>query len=666
MVRRKLIMNRRGRSFGLGNDISLQGSAACSLVLAGITIISGLVLSSSVAFADDSGADSINVTIPAACTLTGTGNSSHTATVSPNSYQADIGTTTLKAICNDANGFAIYAVGYTGEVIEGANSTKLIGASTNQMIPTGIGTSGDSQWAMKLTTDSSATYPITIESAPNTAGGADATFADYHTVPNEYTKVATRLSATDAGAGAIGSTLTTTYAANISSSQTPDIYDGKVKYTLVHPSTSTPQDGPMDCDSGYICYSPRANDIEGTMSRQELASEDTSAVLFASNYSRAGYGFAGWTDSYNYASDPNAHFYGPNETIKFTAGDYTDTNPGLSLYAVWIESAGSLQDTSKVATLCGTGTGSLTTAPIDGTANLSSVSALTDQRDGQTYAIAKLSDGKCWMIENLRLDNTNSDNSTGTLAQGYGTSVTFGNFAGLPNPESPETIYAHNSLYSSDGSNGTINIGTHNTSDRMPRYNNSNTASRDNAPASNGNIYSYGNYYTWAATIADTSEYATNNDSIVNTSICPAGWHVPTGGLAYNSGSTSGVNVTGNPATYRETYNLGYTIMGSNITAYQSNYNSGKSYYGTGTTNIADDIANEAFRRYPNNFVLAGNILGGMIRFRGSSTYYWSSTASSHDKAYSLVISTLTNVYPGTNVGEKSSARPVRCVATLN
>ena len=37
-------------------------------------------------------------------------------------------------------------------------------------------------------------------------------------------------------------------------------------------------------------------------------------------------------------------------------------------------------------------------------AALSSVTALTDQRDGETYAVARLADGNCWMIENLRLD----------------------------------------------------------------------------------------------------------------------------------------------------------------------------------------------------------------------------------------------------------------------
>ena len=194
----------------------------------------------------------MNITVPIACTLSSTSNTAHTATIEPDIYEDDIGTTTLKAICNDANGFAIYAAGYTGNVVGDTNSTKLIGANTNQLISTGIGTSGDSQWAMKLATDSTATYPITIESAPNTSGGTDASFADYHIVPTDYTKVATRLAATDAGTSATGSILTTTYAVNIASTQAADTYSGKVIYTMVHPNTHP---APVVCNSNATTIS---------------------------------------------------------------------------------------------------------------------------------------------------------------------------------------------------------------------------------------------------------------------------------------------------------------------------------------------------------------------------------------------------------------------------
>ena len=86
---------------------------------------------------------------------------SHTATVNSGTYEDDIGTTTLKVICNDNEGFSIYAIGYTGETY---GTTTLVGASTGQTIATGTATSGNtSNWAMKLETNSSATYPITLQ-----------------------------------------------------------------------------------------------------------------------------------------------------------------------------------------------------------------------------------------------------------------------------------------------------------------------------------------------------------------------------------------------------------------------------------------------------------------------------------------------------------------------
>ena len=246
-----------------------------SSVLFGVTFMSGVVLGSGVVFADnDSVVDDVNIVVPTACTLAGTLNTAHNATINPGTYQADIGTTTLKALCNDSAGFAIYATGYTGNTIGETNSNKLIGQNTSELIPTGIGTSGDSQWAMKLTTDSGATYPITIGSAPNTSGGADASFSSYHVVPNEYTKVAYRTEGTDVGNNATGSTLTTTYAVNIASTQAADTYSGKVIYTLVHPNTAP---APVVCNpSGTTVGTNTSTDI---VCMQDISSTNKSSIL---------------------------------------------------------------------------------------------------------------------------------------------------------------------------------------------------------------------------------------------------------------------------------------------------------------------------------------------------------------------------------------------------
>ena len=231
-------------------------------ILTILTILSGLFLSSNLVSADnDSVVDNINITIPISCTMSGTGMNTHNANVNNGTYTPNIGTTTLKAFCNDSEGFAIYAAGYTGNEIGATNSNKLVGtaASNNAVIDTGINTSGDtSNWTMKLSVVSSPTptYPITIDSAPNVSGGANASFSDYHTVPNGYTKVAHRDSGTDIGQSAEGATLNTTYAAYISKTQPADTYSGQVIYTLVHPSNhAKPIANPATLDTGQTVNS---------------------------------------------------------------------------------------------------------------------------------------------------------------------------------------------------------------------------------------------------------------------------------------------------------------------------------------------------------------------------------------------------------------------------
>ena len=219
-----------------GNEINNKRIKIAFGLLATPVFAFSFVNSSNLVFADDDAVDIIGTIVPVSCNMTTTGTDSHSATMHNRSYVSNIGTSTMKVTCTDSAGFSIYAAGFTGDVVGGANSTKLVGtaASDYATIETGTATTaGDpdvSNWAMKLATDAQATYPATL-----TPG-----FDNYHVVPNEYTKVATRLTGTDAGASAVGSTINTTYAVYISGDQLSDIYSGKVKYILLHPNNATP------------------------------------------------------------------------------------------------------------------------------------------------------------------------------------------------------------------------------------------------------------------------------------------------------------------------------------------------------------------------------------------------------------------------------------------
>ena len=569
-------------------------------------------LSSSYVSADDSYNADVSLTIPVACTMTGTVDTPHTANVDAGTYVADIGTTTLKTVCNDGNGFSIYAIGYSG--LEYGNNKMLatVGGTLapSYDIATGTATSGDtSNWAMKLNA-------VTGTYAPTLTNG----FGSYRTVPTEYTKIATLLSGTDA---TIGSSVQSTYAVYVTSLQPAGSYNGKVKYTLVHPNDADTPLQPQVATSGCINYFPNGSGVEGTMGCQTVSTSATSALLLASNFSRAGYGFAGWSKTFDYSDDTG--FLGPQETITFTAGQYTGSNPGLSLYARWIKSAGSLQGWTGCSSL-----------------QSGAVTALTDQRDNETYAVAKLADGNCWMIENLRLESTNSDNSTGALAQGYGTSSTYGNFSGLATAESTnfEASTTANSLYYSGTQSGdaTVDIGTTGKPDsRMPRYNNTNTSIRAITPTNrDSNIYGYGNYYSWSAAIADTTYYQVGDHG--TTSLCPTGWRLPIGNQSTASKSFGALSVALNGPS-------------GGATANQS-------------SNPTGEVMSRRLRSYPNNFVAPGYLTGSIIDSRGEHGYYWSSTVANGVQSYILDFYVGNgSFYPGTWYDSKAVGYSIRCIA---
>lgn len=627
--------------------------------LIGITVISGSFLMSGRTHADDvtDVVDTVNLTIPVSCTF-GSGGGTYNDTMVGGTTK-EITANAITTSCNDNSGYAIYAVGYSNGKYasdsSGSNTDMIASVGSTHNITTSSNNTYGSSWKMKITSPVDATI--------------EAGFSDYTGVPATFTKVAAYTTNTTGGS------ITPKYQITTGSSQPAGTYTGKVKYTLVHPASEEPV-SPQTTQANKICYYANASSAVGTMGCQSIPSSGgsattitpTSAVLLASNFSRAGYGFAGWSDSYDYATNPNAKFYGPQEYIEFTEGQYSGTDEGLSLYAVWVKSQGNLQNSSKVTSLCGTGAGSLTTAPTDGTANLRSISALTDQRDNETYAIAKLADGNCWMIENLRLESTNSDNTTGALAQGYGTSATYGNFSGLASAESANfnnteptaANSATNSLYSSDGST-TINIGlSDNPAYRMPRYNSDNhqttsegrpqnptSNSADNSTTSAG-MYSYGNYYTWAAAIADTTHYGTNNISVTNTSLCPKGWRLPQGG--------NKTRITSNDDNDFWNLTVDYLNGGTN----PANYGSSTYPYYNGTAE-ATPVANK-LRSFPNNFLYSGYFNGSLASSRGSVGYYWSSTAYYNDSSYYLYLDS-SYIYPGTYGRYKYNGRSIRCVA---
>ncbi len=244
------------------------------------TALVGGILSSTTVTADDapSSIDEVSISVPASCTISGTGNASHTAEISNGLYVNNIGSTTMKAFCNDASGFSVFAIGYTGDIAGSnvlTNSTSGTSHDINTSTATGpVGGVDNSAWAMKLgkVTTPSPAYPVILAGSSDDPDSSNTTdYSAYQEVPNTYTKVAYRTSGTDIGSGAEGSTFTTTYAVYISKTQPAGTYTGKVKYTLVHPYT---EPAPVEIIPPTSCNTP----VPNVTFMQELSSMDSSQL----------------------------------------------------------------------------------------------------------------------------------------------------------------------------------------------------------------------------------------------------------------------------------------------------------------------------------------------------------------------------------------------------
>ena len=234
-----------------------------------LVIISALILSLPHSSAST---DQIEFSLSVSCTMSSVVNSAHTKEITNGTYHSDVGKTTITALCNDGNGYTVYATGY-GNNEEGNN--KLINSSYPQYsIDTGLATSGlTSQWAMKLSNipdDPSSTPPV-IESAYDDT---------YGLVPDNWTKVASRQSGTtDMN---LGSSFTTTYSIYTSSSQFAGTYRGQVKYALLHPYKN---DNVISLEDSFALFGKDKILMEGTTNEyyamQDMSSDicDTAALV---------------------------------------------------------------------------------------------------------------------------------------------------------------------------------------------------------------------------------------------------------------------------------------------------------------------------------------------------------------------------------------------------
>ncbi|MBR6097330.1 InlB B-repeat-containing protein [Candidatus Saccharibacteria bacterium] len=346
------------------------------------------------------------------------------------------------------------------------------------------------------------------------------------------------------------------------------------------------------CPAGNICYFGNGDDGTGTMDSQ-AADSNTDVTLRASNFSLTDHGFAGW----NTERDGTGTNYGPNETI--TTGDLS--SDGLRLYANWIQSTGNLQGWDGCDAL-----------------NQGDIIALTDTRDGNTYAITKYADGRCWMMENLRLDLSSPDLEISSLNTNNPT-TTFIDTINNNHPSSSNSFCADSDL-------PCINRVLHNTNNT-----NRNLTASYNVNGTPSSWYSYGNYYNWYTITAGNGTLEDSTTGItINGDICPSDWRLPTG--------------------YSKTGDFGKLDIAM----------------GGQGVNVSGDaegaLATLRWRAYPLNFIYSGEIKAGAVANRAISASSATRNVGGNERAtYNLWLK-VDGVHMSSNATYKNRGQTARCV----
>lgn len=328
--------------------------------------------------------------------------------------------------------------------------------------------------------------------------------------------------------------------------------------------------------------------------------------------------FLGWSTNPNANADAEEPLY-TNEADFIANAPYTNIDNTVTLYAVWGKTFNAAYADANKSQLSGHYKMQDSTEELCKEIYVGATETLIDSRDNTTYMAGRLKDGKCWMLDNLALDPTNS--TTAANMNASNTNATQEAIANLLNGGSSTTGWS-NTAVANMSSGWDYN---NNSAWVQPWINN---ASKDTlvtsfGPASTSGQAKVGIYYNYCAASASTYCYARGqgidvSDTIIDApqDICPANWRMPTGG---NSGE--------------------YYILAQK--------------YG-------DDATNTNSLQYNLSTPLSGGYNGSSAINQGSSGLCWSSTFSDSNYVYYLYVYS-TNVIPSYS-GDRNVGQSMRCL----
>ena len=521
--------------------------------------------------------------------------------LSPGS-SSDSNIITITAGSNEANGYTLFGnVGsttynYTDLRISPSNSTnKFTNLSTNKAT---LSNFDENTWGYSYcnaTVSSSA-----CDTTSNwVSGSVGSTSAGYNGLPLfNSANTASGVTLADESS-ASSTTLKFKIGAKASASQTGGTYTNVINFTNLAKVVTT---------SYALSYVDNSSEATGMPSSSTTGTTTTGAFNVTSTVpSRTNYTFKGWC-TVNNSSDPTTC----TGTLIQPGGIYAiGSSPATftgSVYATW-------QSTVPIVTIA-TATNMQDVTGCPDTLTTGQVYSLKDSRDEQSYNVAKLADDKCWLLDNLALDltdstvlsamdstNTNaSDTTLGYLKNGGGTTS-----------DQYATAAVANWTSSYSYSAPLVNMGY---KDTVPT---------DATSTAGG--YKIGGYYNYCA--ASAGSYCYGNGTSQGTSsgnatesICPAGWRMP--------GGSSTIALTATPPTgeYRNLYTNHYTTY--------------------------------AAYRAALHLPLSGYFSNGSPLNQGSYGRFWSSTRVNNYYMYSLYLNT-SSIDPAYS-GDRYLGYSVRCV----
>ena len=326
---------------------------------------------------------------------------------------------------------------------------------------------------------------------------------------------------------------------------------------------------------------------------------------------RTGYKFLGWctvvpTSSNGTDTCTGGTQYQPSATLTI---DQTGTGNNFHFYAMWKELDNSLQGfaAGKAETTCSA-------------MSTGDTLKLRDSRDNQEYAIGKLADGKCWMLDNLALDLTNDTILNGLTADN--TNIDTTNDSGAlvalkgTNPGTTSDKYATAKVANWTSS--------YSFSAPLVNLTNKDVIPQGEDPMASTVLageWKVGGYYNYCAASAgsycygDGTSYGTSSGDATS-SICPKGWRMPTG----NTGETTAL------------YNAYSSGSPDQYTAFRTAF----------------------------HLPLSGYFYSGSADSQGSDGYWWSSTRHNNNYMYNLSVYT-SIIYPDDYFNRRNGIS-LRCI----